>query len=350
MILLLATLLACGGDPELDPFKEALASYDEGRVALEAGDTAKAMAAFDAAAVKDPGSPELEQWRALAREQAGQDAEALEIYEAALGRFPRDPDLRYNRAALAARRGDVDLAAKDLRFLYARDLADPVEVGEDGDFAALIEDPDTSALVPVPQLWLEPHVEEGAVLLGASWTVRLRVESPRGPELTVKDMGPAPGLLRPVRVVEDVLERGTRTIRRDLVVEFEAAKAGKAEVGPWLVAGGATSAMTHAFPVEVIELPGRDGSDDATEAGAVVFPSTLLAGHEPPWVGRVSSGRVALGGPDDELSLVGADHPGVELELREAGQIQWRARLWPSGTEGTVEVRRREQVIASDAR
>ena len=346
--VLLGLASGCGGDPLLDPFKRALVEQDAGLAALEAGDLAAASAAFDRAAEEDPASPVLQAWRAHARERAGQEEEALAIYEQAIERFPRDVDLRYNRASLAARRGDVDLAGRDLRFLYARDLLDPMEVGEDPDFASLIEDPDTTQLVPQPQVWVEAKVEEGAVILGGSWALRLTVESPRGPEVEIRDMGKETGLLRHVRTVEDLLDEGSRTSRRTVLAEFTAVSPGKSAVGPWLVTAGATSAMTPSFDVEVVELPGRTSAEASAEARALQLPSLLLVGKEAPYAGTIAAGRVAMGRSGDELVLVGeGSPPGVELQLREKGQVLWVARLWPAATPGRVEVRRRGEVIAS---
>lgn len=351
-LLFLGMLQACGGDPELDPFRDALSAYDAGRAALDEGDHAGAIAAFDEAAAADPASPSLQVWRAQAREAAGQEVEALAVYEEAIARFPRHVALRYNRASLAARRGDVDRAAKDLRFLYARDLLDPMEVGEDPDFAALVEDPDTTLLVPRPQVWLDPKVEEGAVILGASWTLQITVETPRGPAPSITDMGQAPGLLRHLRTVEDVLEIGPRTERRQLLVEFLAVAPGKGSLGPWLVAAGGTSALTDRFPVEVVALPGRGAQPEPREAAAHL-PSTLLAGLSAPHAGRLEVGPVAMGEAGDVLRCLDADAVPVEilpveLELREAGQVQWLARLWPRGTGCRPQVLRKGQLIAGD--
>ena len=351
-LLLLAGALGCGGDPELDPLRDALSDYDAGRAALEAGDHAAAITAFDRAAEADPGSPALQVWRAQAREAAGQEVEALAVYEAAIARFPRHVELRYNRAALSARRGDIDRAAKDLRFLYARDLLDPMEVGEDADFAPLIEDPDTTLLVPRPQVWLDPTVEDGAVILGASWTLQLTIETPRGPTPSLSDMGSPSGLLRHVRTVEDVLDIGPRTERRQLKAEFLAVAPGRGSLGPWLVAAGGTSALTGRFPVEVVSLPGR-GEQPPPREGAAQLPSALLAGLGPPHAGAVEAGLVAIGEAGDRLRCLDAAGAEVaelpvELELREAGQVQWLARLWPAEVGCRPQVLRKGLLIAGD--
>jgi len=338
----------------LDPLAASLAAYDRGQEALERSGYTDAAEAFAEAARLDPGSPELLAWQGAALEGAGEDAQARAVYDSGLERFPRSVDLRYSRAALAARTGDIQTAGADLRFLYARDLLDPMEAGEDPDFAPLIEHPDTTMLVPRPQVWLEARPEEGAVLVGASWSLGFTIEAPRGPELQVSNMGEGSPLLRLERVVENIEDESVRTTRRTLETTWTPLGEGRGRLGPWLIAAGGTSALSARFPVEVISLQGAASPDPGSGdgGGALVFPSVFLADHEPPFAGRVGAKRVAMGAPGDQLVRIdeaGAAHTdGLELVLRRVGQPAWKARVWGPKVGGRVEVRSKGELLAAD--
>lgn len=357
-LLLTLTLMlvggGCGGDPVLDPLAASLKAYDRGQEALERSGYTEAAEAFAEAAGLDPSSPELLAWQGAALEGAGEDVRARTVYDSGLERFPRSVDLRYSRAALAARTGDIETAGTDLRFMYARDLLDPMEAGEDEDFAPLIEHPDTTMLVPRPQVWLEARAEEGAVLVGASWSLGFTIEAPRGPELQVSNMGEGSPLLRLERVVEDIEDVSLRTTRRTLETAWTAMGEGRGRMGPWLVAAGGTSALSARFPVEVIALQGRADPDSGQgkRTVALVLPSVFLADHEPPFAGRVGKRRVAMGAPGDQLLRVddaGAAHTdGLELVLRRGGQPAWKARVWGPQVTGRVEVRSKGELLAAD--
>ena len=346
--LLAVGLLSCGGNP-YGYLSRSVEAYDAGREALVGGDGRAAAASFAAAAEQDPDSALLPAWQAHALSEAGDIAGALGVLDDALRRVPDDVTLRYNRAALRARQGALDAAAADLALLIEVGAVDPVEAGEDPDFAAFAADPALVALAPPPSVRVGLTGESGAVLLGEPFTREIVVDSLAGALISVTDMGEPTPLLRHVRTVEDILGGGgRRRVARTLTVTWRAVAAGESRVGPWLIAAGGASALTDAAPVHVVALPGR--AEGAPRAAPAVFsPDAAFTGRTPPWAGR-ALGRVAVlynGG--DAVEVTGEagerDADPVALELRADGQTRWLAELYDVSGPATVRVRRRGQTV-----
>ena len=340
MILLL--ILACG-DPQLREARAALDAYDAGKVLLDAGKPREAAARFGEAALHDQNSPELLAWQAQALSDAGEGSAAIELLTQGLSRFPDDPTLRYNRAAALVHDGALDAAAADLRALYSLGLADPVEVGDDPDFAALQADSRFSDLAPAPQVDLSARGEPGPVLLGDTWTLELSVSARRGELLSITDMGEPTGLLRHTRTVEDIASGDARVGSRTLTITWRAVAPGDGTLGPWLVAVGGQSALTPSFPVSVIALS-RPAILQPDEAGTVYSVEALLAPTPAVWAGRLL-GRVAARAPADASVTVTpeageADADPIRLELRRDGQPEAGASLYRVAGPARVQITR----------
>lgn len=324
-MVILALLLACA-DPELARYKEALHAWDQGKAALDDGDAAKAAERFGRVAELDPQSPTALAWVAVARERAGDAPGALDALDEGVSRFPDDVTLRYNRAAWHARHGEVQAAADDLRALYTAGTVDPLEVGEDPDFASVAADPATAGLAPPPSVLTEIHGEGGPVLIGENATIELDLSAKTGELVSITDMGESTGLLRLARIVEDVDPSDGRRTSRHLSVTWRTVAAGKVELGPWLVAAGGVSAITERVSLEVLALPGREIDAAPDEADTVRSLEALFSGHEAPWAGRVG-GRVLvvlpLGARAEVQEPGGLQDPApATLELRAAGQTK----------------------------
>ncbi len=341
--MLIWLLLACRGDPQLAQLSEALQHYDAGRAAVEQGDWAGAAVSFAAASARHPESPTLLGWHALALMETGQDAAARALLDRAVANHPDVLDLRYNRAVLAARTGDLQRAAADLRYLYSQSLLDPTEAGEDPAFAPLAQDPALAALVPTPQIRLQGTGEAGAVLLGDRYTLELLIESLAGAPLTIENIGQQSTLLQHIRTVEDVLGEQGRWTQRLVTVEWRARAGGEESIGPWLVSGHGSTAVTDRFKVEVVVIGEQQGTPQPP-AEAVLLPSQILGDAELPWAGRLPDGRgVVAFAPGTSLEL--NTEPVGALELRRKGQTLWLGQLFPADAPLTGTVLRGQEVL-----
>lgn len=348
-MLILALLLGACGDPELTRYQRALEVWDEGKALMAQGEPAQAAERFARLAELDPQSATALAWQALALDRAGDEEGALTLLDAALARFPGDAALRYNRAALRARRGEVERAAEDLRILYAGGGADPLDVGQDPDFAAIAADPATASLAPPPSVDVLVRGEEGPVLLGEDASVELQVVSQTGALLSISDLGAPGASLRHTRTVEDLLPSGGKRTARMLTVTYRTLAPGQITLGPWLVAAGGASAVTERLTVDVLALPGRQVRGAPDEAGTVRSVEALFAGHEAPWAGREGQGVLVLLSVGAKAQVRGADgaqDPSpVVLELRRAGQTVAQGELHRLPGAARVEIVRAGQVL-----
>jgi len=334
MIALLA-LLACS-DPELDPFRDALSDYDKGQEAVTREDWPGAMAAFSAALDDHPNSPSLHLWLAHAQAQTGDLDAARVTLDQGISRSTGSVDLRYNRAAYAARAGDLDAAARDLQYLYARQLLDPVLAGEDTDFLAMSADPRYATLAPPPQVELEVSAPEPTVLRGEVYALDFALRSRTGRPITVA--APAtPGALRHQRTVEDIIGEAEGWSVRRVNLSWAVTEAGQVSIGPVDLTAHGSTARIGPLPVEGTLLPGQvAGPVPADGLPTPWLPSALLAGREAPWAGRLDDGRLAVMFlPGMKASFPGAGQAS-RLELREQGQVVWQALI--AATEPNVEV------------
>ncbi len=129
-----AAVLACAGEPlperKLGPLNdEALKRYAAGRAALLAGDSAAAVAEFNAAHLADPAAPEPLRDLGEAHLVRGEYVEAISAFEKALERDPHSRRALEQVGRHALRTGDAPRAATLLsRAWQVADAdADPVE-------------------------------------------------------------------------------------------------------------------------------------------------------------------------------------------------------------------------------
>jgi hypothetical protein len=343
--VLIWLVLACT-NPELSDLQRALDAYAAGQVALVQGDPNAAAKSFARAAAADKERAAPIAWQAWAEDKAGRTEAALATLNAGLARFPADPYLRYNRAAIRARTGQLALAGSDLRWLYANAHVEPVEVADDGDFVRLGTDPELRALLPAVQVSAVVTGEPGSVVLGERFTLELDLVGRSGAAVSMQDLGEPTGLLRHTRTIEDVLPAERLWTRRRIRVEYRAVAAGQAKIGPWLISAAGTSVLTDRLPFEVVALPGRDARQPPQEATAVVIPSSWAGWQEPPWIGTVDGQRLAVVGPMHKVRPADARADGVQLELREAGQVRWTTV--PLGPGVPVDIVERGGVVLRD--
>lgn len=350
-LLWLALAAACGPSDAVRARFAAAEAHDQGRALLAQGDPVAAEQAFARARAQDPESPTLVAWQARAQELSGRVDAAEQTLDGGLERFPQDPDLRFNRAALRARRGELDAAAADLRALIAAGALTPAQAAEDPDLIRLRTRPDLAPLVPLPALWAELIGEAGSVLLGDDYDAILTLDAPDGP-LEVRDLGEPAGLLRRTRVVEDrVGQSGGRTLRR-VELGWRAIAPGRAHLGPWLWSSGGVSGLTEALDVEVVALGGRAVPRGAPSGEGLLLPSALLGTRPPPWAGPVD-GRLAVVGPPGAAARVRVGGAEIEAEerweLREQGQPRVVAWLYPLPHQATVQLRLGRELLMEQA-
>jgi hypothetical protein len=331
--MLIFWLLACS-DPDFGHVGDALEAYDRGWLAMQQGNAAEAVTAFSTAASLDSERPVLHSWEALALVEAGQSDRALARLNAALTRFPTDAVLRYQRAAILSRRGDLSGTAADLRWLYANEKANPIEVGEDPDFLPLRTDPLYADLVPRAQVEASVTGEDGSVLVGDLYTVNFFITSRTGTPVRIQSRGsPTPSLVLE-RLVEDMTHRDEIWTKRRLYAEFRAVSAGRMAAGPWQVEAGKSSTLTERLVVDVVSLPGRT-EHQKLEPIHLVMPSVRWGASPEPFLGHRSDGDWAVY-PSMMYFTPQSILRGPRMEYREYGQPQWLAVQVEADSRGEI--------------
>jgi len=322
--MLIWLAVACS-DPDFGHYGDALQAYEDGRVAMSTGAPLVAAEAFARSVEADPSSEVLVAWEARALRAAEQNGAALSRLNAGVSRFPNGQILRYDRAALRAKTGDISGAADDLRWLYAHEHANPIVVGEDPDFLLLRSDPVAKELVPQAQVEASVEAESGSVLVGDTHVLDFRITSRTGAAVKIARLEEGGQDLVIRRIVEDVIEEGPIWTRRRLRAEVLALEPGRQVIGPWLVRAAGTSVMTERVIVESVELQGRRqrAAKDRNSLSLEV-PTTRWAEQKAPYLGIEEDGAWAVVSSDEDFRPQSMAL-GLRMEVRRAGQPQWRA-------------------------
>ena len=339
MLILLTGLLACS-DPDFGHIGDALEAYDRGWLAMQQGDADAAAQAFADAVAFDPDRPVLRAWEAMALVEAGAIDRARSRLNAALTRFPDDAVLRYQRAAARSRLGDLAGSARDLRWLYANEKANPIEVGEDPDFLPLRTDPLYTELVPAPQVEASVTGELGSVLVGDLYTVQFVVTSRTNAAVRIENRGSPMPSMALERLVEDVVYTDPVWTKRRLQADYRALKAGRLAAGPWLVEAAGTSALTERLVVDVVSIPDQPVWE-VEYVLPLVFPSVRWGVTPEPYLGR-SDGAWAVFPASMHFGPQSLTR-GPRMEYRELGQPKWRALQVEPDSRG--EIRRGGEVV-----
>jgi len=322
--MLIWLAIACS-DPDFGDYGDALHAYEDGRVAMSTGSPLVAAEAFARAAQADPSSEVLVAWEARALRAAEQNGAALSRLNAGVRRFPMGHLVRYDRAALRAKTGDISGAADDLRWLYAHEHANPIVVGEDSDFVMLRTDPIAKELVPQAQVEATVEAESGSVLVGDAHVLDFRITSRTGAAVKIARLEEGGQGLVIRRIVEDVIEEGPIWTRRRLRAEVLAVEPGRTVIGPWLVRAAGTSVITERVIVEAVELQGRRrGPDRDRNTLSLEVPTTRWADQAAPYLGIEQDGAWAVVSSDEDFRPKSMSL-GLVMEVRHAGQPQWRA-------------------------
>lgn len=341
------SLLGCG-EPRFGGLSQALAAHDEGRALLDGGDPAGAAAAFARAAALDPGSAELELWRARALAAAGDLPGAIDAASAALRLRPKDGVALYNRACYRARLGEVEKALIDLDAALLTGAVTPQRAARDPDLQALRDDPRTRDRAPRPTLRCAAELPSEPVFIGAPLTLTVRAAHERGAPLGVSQRGEGAGALTLSRALESSLTEGDLT-QVELVYELRPVAPGQGVVGPLQVTAAELSCEVAAIPFTVL---GPEGfvAPPLGVGPDLTPPSALVEGLALPGVTRRGARVLARAEPGDELSLSPTPPAVTRLELREGGLTRWVGvdALAPEAT--TVTARRGGEVRMEERR
>jgi len=321
--MLILLILACV-DPDYGHLGVALESYEDGRVALATGAPQVAAEAFSRAAALDPERSVLVGWEARALRAAGAHAQALARLNAGVKRFPNVAILRFERAKVRVHQGDLAGAASDLRWLYANESVNPIEVGEDPEFGPMRADPAYKDLVPLAVVEATVSAEEGSVLVGERIVVEFRITSRTGVPLSIDSAPDAGEALLALRIVEDIISEGEIWTERRLQVEGLVTTAGKTVVGPWIVRAGQSSTVTGRVVVDAIDLEGTSQGKPSSPSVPLLVPSTRFDPEQVPFLGSAIEGTWAVMSAGMHLSP-STLMVGPSLELRKEGQPIWTA-------------------------
>lgn len=333
-------LAACAPprDPLLDRYTGALAAYDAGRKALDAGDPQAAIAAFTRAHEADPDATALSLWLATAQATAGQTPAALHTLDDLVAAHPGASLAFYNRAAYRARTGNLDGAAADLRIALAAGVASPYAATMDPDFAPHRLDPAFARVLPPAPISARAEGPPGAVFLGSTVELKLTLVGVPSPVPTLHIAGPSACLALDAFIEEDDVVG--LDLRRVLTLRYHATAPCIGQLGPFtLTLPDVPPLLVDAVSVTVEAPPGATTApapppppDLPLPAALVPDPTTHLA------TAPVPVGVLGMAPPDMTLSQDGRP-PDVRMEHRVEGQTRtiggwWRAAA-PLGLGGT---------------
>ncbi len=331
--MLIFLFMACT-DPDFGHLGASLEAYERGVLAMEQGDATMAVESFTEAIAHDPTRPSLRSWEARAYMKAGLPDRAVASLNRGLERFPDDAAMRYQRAAIFVKKGNIEGAVQDLRWLYANEKVHPVEVGEDPDFLALRVDPLYADLVPASYVQASVHSQQSSVLVGDVYTVEFTITSRTGSPISLRNQGETLDVFALRRVVEDVVERGDVWTKRNLLVEFKALSAGQIAVGPWFVQSGKDGSLTERLVVDIVGIPGREVSTDDNTMSMVV-PSSRWGREPTADFTEQSDGLWAVMGAEMVVAPVQA-RLGPRMEYRESGQPRWSVEMVDPAQESSL--------------
>jgi len=338
-------LLACRGEHH-DQAK-ALDHYREGRELLEQDRFEAAARAFAAAAALDSRTAVLVSWRALALARAGQLDRAVELLQAEGPDPGLGPHDHYNLAAWLAR---LDRPAEAVLHLASALRAEPglrQLVLDDADFAALASNLAFRELVGAAPLEVALAGEEGAILAGELYDLELELQAMSSEPVSLDWRLPLPDGFSLQRVVDELHEQDGGVQRR-LSWRLRAVEAGEGQLGPWTVHVGQQQRPLAGVPWQVL-LPAGVQIDPREEipapASAWWLPREALGDLRSPDAALLLDRLVVVYEPGDQVTVDASAvlEPPLQLEIRQADQVQWLARAWagaPGSRRARVQVER----------
>ncbi len=325
MFLIIALMGCDRADPELVEQRAALDAWRAGEDALQDA-PAQALQHFADSLEARPGDPVLLAWAARAAARSGDLDGARVLLDEALLVTPDFAHARYNRAAYAARQGDLTAAGADLEIALAQGAALPRDVLDDPDFAAHLGDPALSFL-PVEPLQIVVEAPQTTVFWGSEFAVRFRVAGAYDLPLSVtaeRSSGP----VSLVRAVEDV-SMSTAGPMRDLTWTWRVLGEGTIDFGPFHTWSSARRTRVEGVQVVAASPPGRAHADP----GFVDFatPGELAVGRQAPDAWAVDGELRVLYQPGQTVTLSPEPPTApIRYELRNGSETVWTLDRWPT--------------------
>ncbi|MEQ1507496.1 MAG: hypothetical protein ABMB14_35025, partial [Myxococcota bacterium] len=327
-------LTGCGRtDPELDPRARALAAWEAGRAALDAGDFATARTRFHDARALHP-VPLLGAWEARAAAAAGDNEGAVALLDAVLDRAPTFAEARYNRAAYLVRLGRIEHAAADLRQALDDGPLRSMMVLEDPDFASVLDHP-AFAFLPQDALTVVVTPPPPTAFWGAEVPLHVKLLGIVSPPLSVT-ADRATGPLELLTVTEDTFATSLGTTGVDLGWTWRVAGAGPVELGPLSFRAGRYTATADVVRVDAQAPPGKTAT---TTALTLDLPSEWIARVPARTAVRLDGQLVAHALPSDRVTTEPELAPPARYELREAGTPTDVVLRWSIAGPATVRIR-----------
>lgn len=282
---------------------EALAAWERGAAALEAGDAVTARQALTTALAARPDDGLLILWLSRAERAAGDPASAYARLDAWLAAEPGDGLAAWQRASWRSLDGRLAEAADDLRTAIASGLLTPRSAIREPELAALAGQPGLPPLperpVDVASSWEEV---DGTTVI--RWVIRHAPASVDGWKVSVT----------PGATVVSIDEASAREPDGDLVTTLAVGLRGPRPValGPGVVELGAPVSQLAEVPVTGPGAPG--------EPLEWPLPSQVLGARAVPsaWAG-VDGVWIALG-PGVSAGTEPTREPGFRASLRKMGE------------------------------
>lgn len=334
LIVLLGACIAggCGTDPEIQRSRKALRAWDEAERA-EAAPTR--TLALEEALAHDPASLALR--RSLARElgSAGAYAEAVSTLDAVIPDPPTTAHklVLWDRAALHARAGDLEPAARDVALCIQLGV-DPRALAADPAFGVLMAHQDTAHLLPKPTVRVDGPPPPEKVLAGESWRRTVRIAAP-GQAVRLAPVAPFPPGLVLAEVVEDILSTDAYHSARELRFEWRPEVPGSLHIPAVAVTVGDQSAALAPVSLEVVQLGGASSSTEAARVDpGLLLPSDFDDGAlDPSSATPANGGQIVQAPAHLSCSLSPTPKGAVRLVRREGGQPRWQGWWVPPGGE-----------------
>ncbi|NCG19524.1 MAG: hypothetical protein GWP91_11005 [Rhodobacterales bacterium] len=318
----IVALMGCVGspDPDLVQQQQAVALWEQGKIALEAGDAGLARQRFIEARTRRPEDALLMAWEAQAMAAQGDLPLAILKLDDALRLEPQLVEARYNRAAWLARMGDHLEAAQTLAPLVREGEISAVQVRDDADFNQALQGP-FFAFLPGKAVTMSVDTLASRAFWGSQVDYGLTFSG--GGDGPLSLALPVSGPVLPVALVEDLTVDGRR-----VTLTVKAQGQGGITFGPVDAKLAGQHLQGGAFSVDAI-APEDKMTPTSLPAVVALAPSALSL-----WMPEIGARAVNDDlwirlSPADRVEFSGAESDRVRYELRRGGQPEVRWYRYP---------------------
>lgn len=330
-------------------FNVEIAALEEYRLFIDARENKewdKAEAHIKSAMQLQPNSISLKNWHVRLMLDKEDYQSCINYASSYLGKRPGDKTLRYNKAVCLSQNGDLDAAAKTLRYLVVDGRVHPIELAEDSDFRPLLEEGRYSDVIRYPKISVDIEVQPESAILNqpTEYAINVHYRSNRDLELVVSD-----SLEWTVsRVIEDQQDGDSMMAVRRLKFDIRPLKAGVIKLNSWTIKSESESIPLPEFEMEAFEL---DNTSQQFTPMPPYLPSKYLLSRSLPFSNVITEeGRppmVLLAGPPN-AELKHGQMMYQELEYRIDGVILAKAVVFPLKEKLTLTVTLEEDVLLQE--